>query len=276
MWPFKEGGGSGRRPARSSRPSRDRIPTDRVITLSSQGVSEPEIIQTLKVEGYTPLQVDQAMKEALKSSVGTTGPEPPPVPAPSPYSEPAPPLPPPVPESGLSPPQRRPEELPGLPPLPTETELPPPPISATAYTYPEPEPPVGPSLPGEGDISRLREPMTRREAKDEKRRALEELAESIIEEKWISLREDIMNLKAQVQELGMKTSSIEQSMIQLRGEKKTDMQKIEEKIDTYKESINEVSAKMGAIENAMKESLSPMMQSMRSMTETIREMKEKK
>lgn len=118
--------------------------------------------------------------------------------------------------------------------------------------------------------------MTRREAKDEKRRALEEIAEEIIEEKWMGLKEEILNLKAQIQEVGAKTSSLEQSMMQIRGEKKTDMNKIEEKIDTYKQSMNEVSAKMESIENAMKDSLSPMMQSMRSMTETIREMRDKK
>lgn len=57
---------------------------------------------------------------------------------------------------------------------------------------------------------------------------------------------------------------------------KTDMEQIEDKIDTYKQSINEVSARMESIEKAMKDSLTPMMQSMRSLTETIRTVKGKK
>ncbi len=261
MWPFKE-------KKRVSRPSRDRIPTGRVIQLSSQGVSEPEIIQTLKSEGYTPLQVDQAMKDALKTSVGTgTGATP---------SAPAPPGPSPEP---ISSPRRemRPEDVPGLPPLPTETELPPPPSAEPLPETPDmPGPALEPPLPGEEEIPRLRESMTKMEVKEEKRRALEELAESIIEEKWMGIREEIMNLKSQVQEMSLKVTSLEQFIGQIRGEKKTDMEKIDDKIDTYKQSINEVSARMESIEKAMKNSLTPMMQSMRSLTETIRSMKGKK
>jgi|GEM_PF-709151 len=49
-------------------------PTERVMTLSSQGLSEPEIIQTLREEGYTPVQVDTAMREALRGVAAGTGP----------------------------------------------------------------------------------------------------------------------------------------------------------------------------------------------------------
>jgi hypothetical protein len=269
MWPFK---GEKKKPIRST----DRVPTGRVITLSSQGLSEPEIIKTLKNEGYTPLQVDQAMKEALRTSVGTGGSD---MDAPRPptesYSQPA----------GT---RYRPEDVPGLPPLPTEMEpsdLPPapsdePPLLETprgmsSLDMPEPGRDFDESLPGE-EIPRLRERMTRREARDEKRRALEELAESIIEEKWIGFRDELMNLKSQMQETNFKVSSLEQSMKQIQGDKKTDMEQIEEKIDTYKQSMHEVSARMGSIESAMKDSLTPMMQSLRSLTETIRSLKSKK
>jgi hypothetical protein len=259
MWPLK-----GKKKA--SRPSRDRIPTGRVIQLSSQGVSEPEIIQILKEEGYTPLQVDQAMKDALKSSVGA--PPAPPAPAPEPAGE-------------FTPPGRRmrPEDVPTLPPLPMEEELPPPPepMHEESEDIPEiPERLEGPPLPGEEPISRLREPMSRMEMKEGRRRALEELAESIIEEKWVGIREELMNLKSQMQETNMRVASLEQSVTHIQGEKKTEMQHIEEKIDTYKQSIGEVSARMESIENAMKDSLTPMMQSLRSLTETIRTMKGKK
>ena len=49
-------------------------PSERVFTLSSQGLSEPEIIQTLRQEGYTPVQVDGAMREALRGAAAGTGP----------------------------------------------------------------------------------------------------------------------------------------------------------------------------------------------------------
>ncbi len=46
-----------------------RMPTERVVALSSQGYSEEEIINTLKNEGYRPKEVDAALRDALKSSV---------------------------------------------------------------------------------------------------------------------------------------------------------------------------------------------------------------
>ncbi len=283
MWPF--GGEKTKR--RSARPSPARVPTGRVITLSSQGMSEPEIIQSLKGEGYTPMQVDQAMKEALKTSVGSTGPAGPPGPPvpPAPAQSVPEGRPPEPPMNDFTPSSRdmlR-EEIPTLPPLPGEEQLPPAPSRSMESALPERNPlsidmplrerPTEPPLPGEDMIPRLREPMDKREAKEEKRRALEELAEAIIEEKWAGLREEIMNIKAQIQDVGFKTGSLEQSIKKLEGDKKTDMEHIEDKIDTYKQAIGEVSARMESIEKAMKDSLSPMMQSLRSLTETIRTMK---
>jgi len=43
-------------------------PTERVSSLYSQGLSEPEIIEVLKQEGYGPIQVDRAMTEVLRGA----------------------------------------------------------------------------------------------------------------------------------------------------------------------------------------------------------------
>ena len=48
-----------------------------------------------------------------------------------------------------------------------------------------------------------------------------------------------MNLKSQAQETNLKVASLEHSIKQIEGEKRTDMEQIEEKIDTYKQSIGE-------------------------------------
>lgn len=45
------------------------IPTDLVEKLASQGKSEPEIIQQLRSQGFTPSQIDKALKVALKEAV---------------------------------------------------------------------------------------------------------------------------------------------------------------------------------------------------------------
>ena len=100
-------------------------PTERVKTLSTQGLSEPEIIATLRKEGYSPGDVDKAMRTALKEAVSPSPYEKPAVPARTPYrEEPRRPMPREdleLPDLGPPPAPRGMEEM-----LPEERELPPP------------------------------------------------------------------------------------------------------------------------------------------------------
>ena len=50
------------------------IPVDRVKELSGRGFSEPEIIDVLRKEGYSPEEIDKALTQALKSEVGEATP----------------------------------------------------------------------------------------------------------------------------------------------------------------------------------------------------------
>jgi len=49
--------------------SRAIAPTERVKELANKGFSEPEMIDVLRKEGYSPTEIDRALTEALKSSV---------------------------------------------------------------------------------------------------------------------------------------------------------------------------------------------------------------
>jgi prefoldin subunit 5 len=289
MWPFggKGSGGVGR------------IPTERVMSLSSQGVSETDIIRTLKNEGYTPVEVDTAMRQALRGAVG--GPRPaPPRPAPPQQLQPAPPAPqavpgPPAPHAEPPAPQAGPEP----PPLPLQSQVPPsdlsapdipPPPEASSLAMPPlpgepgfesgepelPEPPTSPGAAGERPIPRLREPMTMGEARDDRRRAIEELAEGIIEEKWSQFKSEIEGIQAQLMDVKDRVSALEQSARGAGSEKGSDLDKIEDKIDTYRQSMNDVSSRMEAMEGAMKNSLQPMMQTLRSLSDAVKSIKEEK
>jgi len=48
------------------------VPVDRVKELSSKGFSEPEIIDVLRKEGYSPEEIDKALTQALKGSLAET------------------------------------------------------------------------------------------------------------------------------------------------------------------------------------------------------------
>lgn len=249
------------------------IPTERVITLSSQGFSEPEIINTLKKEGYNPQQVDKAMKDALKGAAGGI-----PRPAQPPQE-----------------PQRPIEETAGIPEqVPRELELPRPEVPRPEPITPEPpraglppeprpireeglEPPGMPGLPEmpqEEPIPRLGRP-SKMEAEDAKKRAIEELAETIIEEKWEEFKGEVSNLRLSIQDLEGRLNSLDQVIKQLQEQKGSEVEKIEKKVDSYRESISEISAKMESIENVVKDSLTPMMQTMRSLSDAVKSLKTK-
>jgi prefoldin subunit 5 len=277
-------------------------PTDRVITLSSQGLSEPEIIQTLKEEGYTPVQVDNGMREALRGAVAGN---PPVQPRPRQYPprQEYAPL-----QREYGPPARRPAPSPEPQPddefleeRPEEEPVPgyQPPRTRPQGRGPMPEPPVDfeefkrankelgfPEIPGreeelpedeEQPITRFAaRDRTRGEVKQEKRRMIEELTEGVVEEKWSDFRKRIDDVNDRFQQLNERISMLEQKIGQAQGEKKSDLMEIEGKIDAYKQTMDEVESRMESVERAMKDSLTPMMQTLRSLSETIKSLKAKK
>ena len=298
---FSFGGGAKKRPG-PAMPS----PTDRVVTLSSQGLSEPEIIQTLRQEGYTPMQVDNAMREALRGAASGTPSQPRPrqpayAPAPE-YSQPQREYGPPA----YTPPARRPAPM-GMPEPPQYEEL-----SREDEDEPEfqpqrprpqvregpPEPPLDfeefkrqnkelgfPDLPERGQepedeevrpISRFPVRGSRMEMRNDKRRAIEELTEGVVEEKWSDFKRRVDDMNDKFQQLSDRITALEQRLGQAQGERKSGVQEVEDKIDSYKQTMNEVESRMESVERAMKDSLTPMMETLRSLSDTIKSLKDKK
>ena len=273
------------------------IPADRVMSLSSQGIPETEIIRTLKNEGYSPTEVDSAMKAALRGSVAG-----PPSRSPPAASRGPPPgmgAPPPPGPGEMSPeaPPRGVENL-GMPPLPGDRgfgeDKPPSPAAGSDF-IPSTLPPEGPVMPPSSPLgpepgglpeppsSILDSPLqgiperhTRQESQDHRRQIMEETVEGIIEEKWDRMMGDIDDMRKGFSEMQNKIAVLEQSIKSVHDEKKSEFGSIEDKIDTYKQSINEIAARMGAVEGAMQNSLTPMMQTLRELNDSVNEIKESK
>jgi DNA-binding transcriptional MerR regulator len=251
-------------------PSRPRgIPTAEVQALSSRGVAEPDIINTLRREGYAISEIDQAMKEALKGRVAPEGSEyygPPSRPQ-EPYEpEPLPPPEPLLPETG-----RRPiREERGIPPSPIGefSDVPrgddfsrAPPESFREPEFPEelPEPP----------------PERRRRTKGVDRREIEELTEVVVEEKLRGLDERFNSIQSQFREMNNKINIISEEVKGSRISKGGEVKGIEDKIDSYKQDLNTLNGRIESLERALKESLSPMLDSLRSLSETVKLLKKK-
>lgn len=274
----KKGGRKGSIPSR--------IPVGEVTVLSSRGLSEQEIIDTLRRQGYSLSEIDRATKEALRNVAAPSGP---PAPSrgfgPEPYGPPEPyerppvrreirPLGPPVdmeseleePEP-LEPPQR--EEMPEMPTGKDFSERP-------SFRFKEEEdiglPPEEPET-----IIPIRQPLpapAMRGGID--RREIEELAETIVEEKWQGVSEKFRTLQNQFQQINNRITSIELDVKQLKSQKGGESVEVREKMDTYKQSISDLNSKIESMEKVLKNSLTPMLESMRSMSDTIKAMKGKR
>jgi DNA-binding transcriptional MerR regulator len=240
------------------------IPTDEVRALSSRGVPEPDIIRTLRREGYSTSEIDQAMKDALKSRVSGEAYGPP-----NEYGE----------RTLGGPPEDLPprEEIPGGLGYPTseaegEPALPPP--GETPPREPEfPGMPKGEDFLGPPPTERA---PSRRSSKGVGRREIEELAEVIVEEKLRGLNERFKAIDTQFQQVGKKMETLSGEMTKMRTEKGGEFKGVEDKIDSYSKHIDELKGRMESMEKALKDSLSPMLESMRSLSELVKSMKEKK
>ncbi|MEE9323134.1 MAG: hypothetical protein V3U72_01180 [Candidatus Aenigmarchaeota archaeon] len=243
-------------------PSRKIIPTDEVRALSSRGVPEPDIIRTLRTEGYSTSEIDHAMKEALKSRVsGETGP-------PTEYGE----RPLGGPPGAL--PQR--EEIPRSLGYPSSEvaggpELPPPPSFETPRGPEFPEKPRGEDFfrPLPGRVA----PSKRGPAKGVDRKEIEELAEVIVDEKVREMRERIKAIDTQFQQVNSKMDMLSGEMNKIRSEKSGEVKGIEDKIDIYSKNIGELTGRMESMEKAFKDSLSPMLESLRSLSDLVKSLK---
>jgi len=266
---------------------------DGVRELSAQGLSEVEILRSLRAEGYGPKDVDQAMKGVLKESVTGTPAVPDIAPARQPQREPAPRAPAPRPPAGQEmepPPGPGSLEMAEFPPgrfAPPEGddvlgEEPEPPSRGWRPPEGAPQPPAPagrrPSAlpPEDEDFDEEMEPLPPppgRKASHVGRGEMEEIAESIVEER-------IRTIEAQLAELSKRVDSISSRMAGMepgagRGGGSAGVEEIKAGMESYKSSIGELSERTEAMERAIKDSLTPMMQSLRSLSETIKTMKEK-
>ncbi|MBI4176144.1 MAG: hypothetical protein HY518_02990 [Candidatus Aenigmarchaeota archaeon] len=260
-------------------PPASRIPTDEVISYSQQGFTEPEIIDVLRKEGYSPQEVDRAMKDALRSSVRDVG---------SPYR----PMPRQVP-SGPAGFQERPVQQ----PKPTRFEDRLPALEPPGMARPQPQrrrPPLGfeeermdededvpERFTEENEDLKLPEffdrppaPIKRLESPVRgKSQELEEVAESVVEEKFEQVKKRINDMTGKVNQLNMRISELEKKIAGAETARPGELEDMEKKMETYQDSIEKVSTKMESMEKVMKDSLTPMMQSMRMLSDTLKSMK---
>jgi len=213
------------------------VPTDLVIQMRKQGLTNNQIVQTLQREGYSSSQIFDAMSQAdIKGIV-----EKPEVGVAA-EAGPAPAMPPPaalLPE-GVPPPA--PPGPPGAPP---------------AMPPPTPE-----GLPAE--------------APGISREEIEEVAESIIDEKWEELMKAVDKIVAWKEATEAKLTKMEQKMDDLRNEFDALHKGILGKIEEYDRGIKGVSTDIKAMEEVFKKTLPTFTENIHELSRLTKQIKGKK
>ncbi|MGC8812353.1 MAG: hypothetical protein ACP5O8_02085 [Candidatus Aenigmatarchaeota archaeon] len=204
----------------------------RIEELSSRGLSEIEIIDTLRKEGYSPDEIDKGLTEALK--IGATQVRAPPLPRPK--EEPKK-LPPPPPE-----PPKLPASLPAPLELPSEPMPQVPEVSVQQdYFYPE--------------------------------YSTEDYIDYMVKEKTEEINKKINEFMLKQKELEAKLASLHERLSEVSQVKATEQQLIGTKIDSLKDLIVEMNARLESLEKAFKETLPALIESIRALSELTQKLK---
>ena len=199
-------------------------PVDQVMSMRQQGTPNDQIIQTLQQSGFSSSQIFDAMNQA--DTMGPAGPVNPPGGA--------------QPSQGAPPPGGLPGDMPppdagGLPPQPPAqpgAEMPPPSMPSPSMPPPEQEP--APAVDQE---------------------AIEEIAESIIDEKWQEMVKNINKIIEWKDSTEIKIVKLEQQFKDLKSDFENLHKALIGKVNEYDQNILNVGTEIKAMEKVFQKIL---------------------
>ena len=134
--------------------------------------------------------------------------------------------------------------------------------------------PEFPEIPRGSDFMEAPEPKPHRKSRQSmERRDIEELAEVIVDEKLRAMADRFKAIDAKFNSLGGRIEAISEDVNKIRSQKSGEVQSIESKIEEYSKGMTEMNGRMESMERAFKDSLSPMLESMRSLSDLVKSMK---
>jgi hypothetical protein len=202
-------------------------PTERIREMASRGFSEPEMIDVLRREGFSPEEIDRGLTQALRSGL-TGGPQ-----APSTI------------QTSLQ--ATQPQESTELP---TIEQLMPKPKEQETLQVPET------SLPS-----------------DYYQYPTEDYIDTIVQARVSEVLEKISEFSVKYQELDKRVNVINEKLDELMKERGEGQQQILNRIDSFGESVSDISTRVGSLEKAFKETLPALIESVRALTDLVQRMK---
>ena len=248
----------------------DYIPVDLVQIYAKQGMSDSEIAARLQAQGFSAMQIDRAIKMALRSEV--TRPTAPMPVRPMPIR------------------QMEPERLSmGPPPMPREMREPPRGVPRPQGPVIERRPQTPYGVPPERFVQREPRPVMMREPPSEMmvqeghfrpsplsrvgEITVEEIVEGIVDEKWDELEDKLqmfekrnLQLQSQIDDVRKKIGELEKSI-------KDREQTLVSKFDEFGESMSTIEGRIGGIEKVFREVLPDLSENIKVMSDIVEKMK---
>jgi len=208
------------------------VPLDRVRDLASRGFSEPDMIDTLRKEGYSPDEIDKALTDALKMGV-----------------------------SGVAPPQIASSQA-ALPQLeqfqPTVAALPQMPETSL------------PSAPQDYFQQQWPQPA---QAQQQQPYATEEYIEYLVKDRMSEIDEKVQEFTIRYQELEKRLQGAYDQLTALTQTRTSEQQQILNKLESWKDVLQDVDVRLTGLEKAFKDTLPPLIESVRSLSDLVERFK---
>ena len=214
----------------------NQAPTDEVIAMRQQGVANNDIIEQLKNKGFSYEQISDALTQAEMKANVEGAPAPTPAPGDMQPSMMSSSNPPPLMEPA------GPVEQPRAPPS----------------FNPSPQPPAFMESRG---IDR---------GTDER---IEEIAESIINEKWKKMVEDVGDINVWKEKVKTNITSIKQEVIRIEGRFESLQKAVMGKVSEYDKNIGDVGAEIKALEKLLQKIIEPLTKNVNELSRITDKMK---
>lgn len=253
-------------------------PVDEVSKLYQMGMDDSAVIRRLSEEGYTPVQISDALNQAkIKQQIagsqapGSLSPLPPLLPpskAPPLKALPAMPALPQAPQM---------QQMPALPPPAPKPEIP---IPKPSAVPPSPMPPAAAKpAPAEEMAYPYAYPTYEEQAAPQPQietEAIEEIAEEIVNEKWREIKSkisDVVEWKAYAEK---RLDSVDERIKRLESSIDRLQAALLTKVNEYGRSIKDLGAEMNSLEGALGKILSPLVENVKELGKITEEIKAEK
>ena len=214
------------------------IPSDRVRELASRGFSEPDMIDALRKEGFSADEIDKALTDALKMGVsGVVPPRAEPMPASLPQLE-----------------QFQPSVA-AMPQLP-ETSLP------QDYFQPQQQ---------QWTQQQWQQPQQVQQ--QQQSYGSEEYIEYLVKERMTDIDERVKEFTIRYQELEKRMQAAYDQLTALTQTRTSEQQQILNKMDAWKDILQDMDNRLTGLEHAFKDTLPPMIESVRLLSDLVERLK---